>query len=857
MIDNNSENNKTSMKTLSEMYQDWFLDYASYVILERAVPKIDDGLKPVQRRILHSIRNIHDSRYHKVANIIGHTMQYHPHGDQAIGDALVALGQKNLLIDTQGNWGDVRTGDKAAAPRYIEARLTDFALEVLFNKNITEYQSSYDGRNKEPISLPVKFPLLLAQGAEGIAVGLSTKILPHNFNDLIKSSISILKDNPFTIYPDFLTGGMIDISNYNNGKKGGKIRIRSNIEILDKETLVVKDLCYGVTTISLIESIVKANNAGKIKIKNIEDNTSQNVDIIIHLVKGVSPNVTIDALYAFTNCEVSISPNCCVIVDKKPEFISVNKLLKISTFNTKEILRKELKHNLLKLEDKLHYITLESIFIEYKIYRDIENCITWESILKTIDKQLCKHKDKLVRSYTDEDIESLTEIKIRKITKYDKNKQTETLRKIKYDIEEIENNLTNLNDYTIRYFEHLKDSYGDNYKRNTNIEKFDSISARRVVVANKKLYVDYANGFIGTNIKNSEFISKCSDLDNVIVFLEDGTYTITQVGDKKFIGENIIYVGIWKKNDPHMIYNLVYKDLSNNISYVKRFSVTSIVRDKKYNISKSINKLLYFTANPNSESEIINVYLHHKTNAKNKIFEYDFSLINIKGRSSKGNILSKYNIRKIDQKAIGESTLGGREIYVDEDIGKLNSEQRGRFLGSFNSDDRIIVFYNDGTYEMTTFDFSNRYKMSDILILQKFEIDRVYTTVYQDGKSKNVYIKRFKVETNLLSRRFIFITEERGSKVLNISDYNYLNISYNYRIKNGDKKSKTIYVNDFIDIKGYKALGKILDNKKRMSAYTFKENQNNLENDKSEDFVDIKKNEDNSKNNLDGELTLF
>ena len=858
-MNDNPENKKldSSIRKISDMYQDWFLDYASYVILERAVPNMDDGLKPVQRRILHSMKNIHDSRYHKVANIIGHTMQYHPHGDQAIGDALVALGQKNLLIDPQGNWGDVRTGDKAAAPRYIEARLTPFALEILFNKNITEFQKSYDGRNDEPKFLPVKFPLVLAQGAEGIAVGLSTKILPHNFKDLVKASISVLKDKSFTIYPDFQTAGMIDVSNYNNGKKGGKVRVRSNIEILDKETLIIKDLSYGVTTSSLIDSIVKANNANKIKIKNIEDNTAESVEIIIHLIKGVSPTVTIDALYAFTNCEVSISPNCCIIIDNKPEFISVNKLLRLSTFKTKDILKQELNYNLSLLEDKLHYLTLESIFIENKIYRKIEDCETWDSILETIDLNLKPFEKLFVKEYSIEDIEKLVEIKIKKITKYDKKKHLTAIDKIKNDIDEIKNNILNLNDYTIRYFEHLLKTYGDNHDRKTQVETFDSISARRVIVANKKLYVNRDEGFIGFALKNSEFVSKCSEIDNVIIFLKNGSYLITKVEDKKYVGENILHVGLWKKNDIHMIYNLAYKDLVLGTSYVKRFSVTKIVKDKIYQISKNKSKIIYLTANPNSESEIVDIFLHHKSKAKKKSFNYDFSDLSIKNRNSKGNILSKHNIRKIERKSLGESTLGGREIYIDENIGKLNNENRGQFLGSFNSEDKIIVFYKDGSYEMTSFDLSNRYKMSDIYLMEKFSSENVYSSIHQDGKTKKIYIKRFKVETNSLMKRYSFITENRGSKLLAFSSFESLDVEYNYRVSNGAKRTKRLNVNKFIDVKGYKALGKILDNKKRMSAYNFiklddVDHLNEIpDNIKKEDV--IKLNSDND----DKELTLF
>ena len=828
------------------MYEDWFLDYASYVILERAVPKIDDGLKPVQRRILFSMREMHDSRFHKVANIIGNTMQFHPHGDQAIGDALVSLGQKDLLIEMQGNWGDTRTGDKAAASRYIEAKLSNFALEVIYNNNITSFQPTYDGRKNEPISLPCKFPLVLYQGAEGIAVGLSTKILPHNFIEIIKCSIAYLNDKSFKLFPDFSTGGSIDVKNYNKGQKGGRLRVRCNIEVLDKETLKISDLPFSITTTSLIDSIVKANNSGKIKIKKIEDNTAQEIEIIIQLVKGVSPNVTIDALYAFTNCEISLSPNCCVIVDNKPMFLNVNEVLKKSTDNTLITLKNELKFDLKKLEDMWHNFNLEKIFIENKIYREIENCLTWESVIRTIEKSLKPHLGILKKEVTPDDIIKLTELKIKKISKYDSLIHLEKIQKTEADISKIKNNISNIKTYCIDFFNNLLRKYGFNKERKTNIEEFDSISARRVVVANQKLFVNRKEGFIGLSLRKDEFISKCSTIDNVIIFLDDGRYLVTKVDDKKYIGKNIIHASVWKKNDNYMIYNVVYKDGISKISYVKRFSITSLIKDRFYNLTQGNEntKILYFTANPNSESEVVNINLHSKSKAKNKNLEYDFSSLAIKSRNSKGNILTKYPIRKISQKTIGESTLGGRDIWVDESIGRLNTEKRGIYLGSFNTDDKIIVFYNDGTYEMTTFDMTNRYKMPEIKIIEKFSPETVYSVLYKDGKTKNFYIKRFKVETQLIDRKFDFVPKNRGTKLFLISNYSSLFIEYNYRLKNGEKKSKSVLLNDLVSVKGWKTLGNKLDDKLRMSSFKFIEK-------KIEDKEHV------SNRNNDNELTLF
>ena len=837
-------------RNISSMYKDWFLDYASYVILERAIPDIDDGLKPVQKRILHSMKEMHDGRYNKVANIIGHTMQYHPHGDQAIGDALVGLGQKEILIDTQGNWGDTRTGDRAAAPRYIEARLSEFALMVLFNKNITKWKLSYDGRNKEPISLPVRFPLILSQGVEGIAVGLSTKILPHNFNELIKASISILKDKSFKILPDFQNGGMIDVSQYNQGKKGGRVRVRSHIDIIDKTTIKISSVPYGVTTSSLIDSIIKANDNSKIKIKNIEDNTAEKIDIIIRLTKGTSPNLVVDALYAFTNCEVSISPNCCIIVNNKPEFLSVNDLLRLSTNKTVDLLKEDLEFNLQALESSWHKLSLEKIFIENKIYRNIEDCETWDSIITVIRKSLKPYLKLLKREVIDDDIIALTDIKIKRITKYDSKKHDLKLENIELDIEEVNNNIKHITDYAIRYFEHLLKKFGDGRDRKTSVESFDSISVRRVAIADQKLYINKKDGFIGTSSREGEFICKCSKIDNIIIILSDGTLMVTKISDKKYVGKDIIYANVWKKNDKHMVYNIAYIDGASKFTYVKRFSVTSMIIDRIYKVTglSDNSKIIYFTANPNSESEIVEVYLHYKSKARNKAFDYDYSDLAIKGRDTKGNILSKHKVRKISHKESGESTLGGRRIWIDSNIGRLNIDKRGDYLGSFNANDKIIVIYKDGNYEMTSFDLSNRYKMSEISLIEKLNNDKPYTLLYYDGKAKQYFVKRFLIETNVLDKKYLLISDSRGSKLILISSIADINISYNYRMKNGDKKNKLIYNKDLVSVKGWKSIGNRLDNKSRMSGFEFDEVHD-------DDSVNENKSDDNNEESEN--LTLF
>ena len=799
--------------SLSGMFENWFLDYASYVILERAVPNMEDGLKPVQRRILHSMKEMDDGRFNKVANVIGQTMQYHPHGDAAIGDAMVNLGQKDLLIETQGNWGDVRTGDSAAAPRYIEARLTKFALDVAFNSKTTQWQLSYDGRKNEPIHLPMKFPLVLAQGVEGIAVGLSTKIMPHNFIELIKGSIDVLKERSPKILPDFPTGGMMDASNYNLGKRGGKIRVRSHIEVADKKTLLIKDVPYGITTTSLIESILKANDAGKIKIKKVTDNTAADVEIQIDLPAGVSPNVCIDALYAFTNCEISISPNACIIHEDKPHFLNVNDILRASTGHTKDLLEWELKIRKAELDEKWHLSSLEKIFIENRIYRDIEECETWESVIETIDKGLDPFKKLLKREVTEEDIVRLTEIKIKRISKYDAFKAEEEIKKIEEALAEVIENLANLVDYAIAYFENLITKYSKGKERKTEISTFETISSKRVVISNKKLYVNRKEGFIGTGLKkdaNVEFLADCSDLDDVIIFRNDGAYLVTKVAEKTFVGKNIIHVGIWKKKDERTVYHCAYRDGKMGKTYAKRFNVTSITRDKEYNMTKETkgSKLLYFSHNPNAESEVLNVVLDTNTKVKKMSFEYDMSQLAVKGRSSQGNILSKHIVKKVTQKSKGKSTLGGRDLWLDETIGRLNIDKRGKYLGSFNTDDLILAVYDDGTYELTPFDLSNRYKCNEISSIHKLSEDTVVSAVHYDGDKKGYYVKRFQIETKSTNVRNKFIGEGWGSKLLIATTQNSPQIKYSFIKKKGDQK-KTIEVNlaDLIDVKGWKVLG--------------------------------------------------
>jgi len=847
-----------NVKYLDHFYEDWFLDYASYVILERAVPKQEDGLKPVQRRILHSMFEMHDNRFHKVANIIGHSMKYHPHGDASIGDALVNLTHRSLLIETQGNFGDIRTGDRAAAPRYIEAKLSDFAIDVAFNHRLTNYQDSYDGRNREPIQLPMKFPLLLLNGAEGIAVGLSTKILPHNFNELIKASISILKNKSFKIFPDFQNAGLIDVDNYQKGKKGGKIRIRSNIEIVGKDKLSIKSVPYSTNTTSLIESIIKANDNGKIKIKNIEDNTAEDVDISITLPKGISPTQTIDGLYLFTQCEVSISPNCCVIKNNRPVFSNVNDLLVDSTYKTQKLLKSELELRKNDLDKKWHLLTLEKIFIEHKIYRLIENADSWDIIIDTIMNALIPFENRLKAKISKDDIIYLTDLKIKRISKYDINKTKDKLLKLENDLDEVLNDIKHITEYTILFFERLLSKYGNSKDRKSKIEKFDVIKVKQAALTNKKLYINYEEGFLGFNLKSDTLLCECSEFDDIIAFREDGTYLVTKVGEKKFIGKNIIYAGLWKKNDRHMVYNVVYLNKDDKKTYIKRFSIESILKDKEYPISKNVinGKILYITGNPNSESETIKINLHFKSTAKKKEFEYDFNNILIKNRSSKGNILTKYPIRKIVQHQLGKSTFGGKKIWFDEAIGKLNFDGRGELLGRFEVDDNIVVIYKTGEYEVSSIDISKRFNFSNIDILAKLDSETVITCLHYVGSKKSYFIKRFKIETNQLNKLFLFIDDSRGSKFVKSTNLANSIFKFNYRLKNGEKKEKLINIIDFIDIKGWKAIGNKISDYLRMSAFDFYDNPEREI--LSSDLV-VKDKTDNTEgnNNQNDELTLF
>ncbi len=800
---------KSKAAFVAKMYEDYFLDYASYVILERAVPHINDGLKPVQRRILHAMKTMDDGRYNKVANIIGQTMQYHPHGDAAIGDALVNLGQKDLLIDTQGNWGDTRTGDSAAASRYIEARLSKFALEIAFNSQTTHWQLSYDGRKKEPITLPVKFPLLLAQGVEGIAVGLSTKILPHNFQELIKASIDLLKGKSIFLLPDFPTGGMMDATDYREGLRGGKVKVRAKIEQLNKTTLSIRELPYGITTNNLIESIIKAADKNKIKIKKVVDNTAAEVDIRIELQPGISPDVTIDALYAFTDCELSISPLSCVIQDNRPVFLSVNEILRINTEQTKELLGWELRNKLHELTEKHFFASLEKIFIENRIYHDIEECETWEAVIETIHKGLAPHVKNFIREVTDEDVAKLTEIKIKRISKYNAFEADELLARLEEEIAQVKHDLEFLNDYTIAYFKHLLEKYGKGKERKTQIITFDKIEATAVVANNTKLYANYADGFIGFGLKKDEFVCDCSDIDDIIVFLRSGKYLVTRISEKAFVGKDIIHAGVWRKGDERMVYNVAYTDVKTGVSYVKRFSVPSVTRDREYFMGKNEDsKILYFSANPNGEAEVVNVQLSQGSKAKIKIYDYNFSDIDIKGRSSQGNQLSKYPIRKIAFKSAGSSTLDARKIWYDPNTGRLNINEYGTLLGSFDNGDSILVLYNDGRYELTNFELTNRYDFQNILEIVKFKPDMVVSAVYYNGAREGTFIKRFKIETTSLDEKFDYLPdrEHKETKLVYATVKSGPVIEYKMKVK-GQGMQGQIDLEEFIDVKGWKALG--------------------------------------------------
>jgi topoisomerase-4 subunit A len=820
--------NTSNIIKVDGMYQNWFLDYASYVILERAVPLINDGMKPVQRRILHAMKEMDDGRFHKVANIIGQTMQYHPHGDAAIGDALVKLGQKNLLIDCQGNWGDVRTGDGAAAARYIEARLTKFALEVLFNKDTTVWQLSYDGRKNEPVALPAKFPLLLSQGVEGIAVGLSTKIMPHNFIELIKASINILHGKKVKIYPDFDTGGYVDVNDYNGGKRGGKIKVRAKIEVSDKKTLKITEIPFGTTTTSLIDSIIKAGDKGKIKIKKIVDNTAKRVEIEIELQSGVSPDVSIDAMYAFTLCEQSISPNACVIIDDKPHFIGVEDILYTSTKNTKELLQLELEIKQAELNEKWHMSSLEKIFIENRIYRDIEEAETWEEVIQNIYTGLYeyigtpskpnqeKNAVTLIRDLTDEDIAKLTEIKIKRISKFDSFKADEFIKNLEEELKVVAHHLNHLTEFAVAYFEELLRKYGKGQERKTEIRNFENIEISSVAANNTKLFANRAEGFIGSGLKKDEFICDCSDIDDVIIFRKDGIMMVSKIEDKKFVGKDILYIAIWKKGDERTIYHLIYANLADGKNYVKRFAVKSITRDKEYQLTKSDKaKVVYFAAHPNSEEEIVSVQLSASAKARQKQFDYDFGELSIKGRNSSGNVMTKYPIRKIEQKSLGVSTLGGVDIWIDKSVGRLNKDERGIFLGNFNTGNKILVVFKDGNYEITNFELSNRYTMQSIDLIEKYEEEKIISCVYFDGDNKEFYVKRFQVETKSEGQKFHFISEHKKSNVAFVSTKKKPAISFSViKGKSKEKIEEELVLSEFIDIKGWKAQGN------KLSAYT-------------------------------------
>lgn len=805
-------NNDTVKHQLSGMYQNWFLDYASYVILERAVPHINDGLKPVQRRILYSMKRLDDGRYNKVANIVGHTMQFHPHGDASIGDALVQLGQKELLIDSQGNWGNILTGDSAAAPRYIEARLSKFALDVVFNNRTTEWKLSYDGRNKEPVTLPVKFPLLLAQGVEGIAVGLSSKILPHNFNELLDAAVAYLRNKPFRLFPDFQTGGYIDVSRYNDGERGGNLKIRAKItKQSDNKTLVISEIPYGKTTSSLIDSIIKANEKGKIKIKKVDDNTAANVEILVHLAPGTSSDKTIDALYAFTDCEVSISPNCCVIENNKPHFLSVSQLLIHSVKHTQSLLGQELEIQKQDLSENLHFASLEKIFIEERIYKDseFENSKNMDEAVAHIDWRITPYKKLFVREVTREDILKLMEIKMARILRFNSQKADELIAQIKAQIAEIDHHLNHLTEYTINWYLSLKEKYGQRpeMQRKTEIRSFDTIVATKVIEANERLYIDREEGFIGTGLKKDEFVCNCSNIDDIILFYKDGRYKIVKVAEKISIGKNILHVNVFKKNDSRTVYNVVYRDGKEGAYFIKRFAATAMSRDKEYDLTQGTpgSRIMYFSANPNGEAEIIRITLKPKFRLKTLVFEKNFGDIHIKGRGAIGNLLTRNEVHKITLRQKGGSTLGGRKVWFDRDVLRLNYDERGEYLGEFNTDDQILVVSNNGTYHLTSFDISNHYD-DDLRIIEKFDTGKVWSAAYYDANQKFCYIKRFYFEKS--TKPVSFLGENDKSKLLLLSDTQYPCFKVTFGGNDNFRDALLIDVDEFIGIKGVKARGK-------------------------------------------------
>ncbi|MBP5385844.1 MAG: DNA gyrase/topoisomerase IV subunit A [Prevotella sp.] len=795
---------------LSGMYQNWFLDYASYVILERAVPQIDDGLKPVQRRILHSMKRMDDGRFNKVANIVGHTMQFHPHGDASIGDALVQIGQKDLLVDTQGNWGNILTGDRAAAPRYIEAKLSKFALETVFNPKTTEWQMSYDGRNKEPIALPVKFPLLLAQGTEGIAVGLTSKILPHNFCELCQAAISYLRGEEFQLFPDFPTGGSIDVSRYNDGQRGGGLRVRAKIEKLDTKTLAIREIPYSKTTTTLIESILKAIEKNKIKVKKVDDNTAAEVEILVHHAPGVSSDKTIDALYAFTDCEINISPNCCVIVNKRPEFLTVSDLLRHSADHTKDLLRQELEIRKGELLEQLHFASLEKIFIEERIYKGkpFENAPDMDAACEYVDERLTPYYPQLIREVTKDDILRLMEIKMQRILKFNKDKADDLILRIKEEIEQIDYDLNHLVDYTVKWFEHILEKYGANHPRHTEIRNFDTIVASKVVEANQKLYINRTDGFIGTGLKKDEFVCNCSDIDDIIVFYRDGKYKVVKVAEKIFVGKNILHVQVFKKNDSRTIYNVVYRDGKRGSYYMKRFNVTSLARDKEYDLTQGTlgSRVVYFTCNPNGEAEVIKVTLEPNPKIKKLFLERDFSEILIKGRGSKGNLLTKYPIHRIALKSHGHSTLGGRKVWWDPDVKRLNYDEHGTYLGEFNEEDSVLVILEGGDFYISTFDSNNHYE-DNVRMVEKWKPEKVWTALLFDADQQGfLYLKRFKMEAT--KRRQNYLGENPDSREVLLTDQPFPRLQVNYGGSDAGREPLVIEADEFIAVKGFKARGK-------------------------------------------------
>lgn len=803
------ENLWSSESGIQGQYKSWFLDYASYVILERAVPAIEDGLKPVQRRILHAMKEMDDGRFNKVANIIGQSMQYHPHGDASIGDALVNMGQKDLLIETQGNWGDVRTGDEAAAARYIEARLSKFALDVAFNVKTTEWQLSYDGRKNEPVTLPMKFPLLLAQGAEGIAVGLSTKILPHNFCEIIEAAIKHLRGKKFELYPDFQTGGMIDVTNYNEGRRGGKVKVRAHIEEIDKKTLVIRDVPYGVTTTQLMDSIVKANDQGKIKIKKVTDNTAADVEIHVDLSPGISTDITIDALYAFTDCEVSISPNACVIVDQKPRFITVHDLLRSSADRTKELLKTELEIKLAELQEKWHYTSLEKIFFEEKIYKELEKKHeTWEKVLLAIDKAFVPFKKQLKKEISGQDILKLTEKPVRRIYKLDIDELNEQIKNIDQEISQVLYDLEHLTDFAVTYYETLLKKYGRGRERKTEIRLFESIQAKEVAIANAKLYVNRQDGFIGTGLKKDEFVEDCSDLDDIIAFTKWGKMKVVKVSDKAFIGKDIIHVAVFKKGDDRTTYNMIYVDGKTGVSYAKRFNVTGVTRDKEYDLTKGTDKsrVHYFSVNPNGEAEVVKIVLSPSSSARNKELEFYFEEMEIKGRGSMGNQVTKYPVKSVKFKEAGRSTLSGRKLWFDDVFGRLSIEEKGTYLGMFESEDRLLVIYNNGSYEISDTELSQRFDGEKVLLIEKFDPEKIITAVYTDMEKLQFNIKRFKIETTTLRNKFSFIKEGEGNRLEAVSTDETPVLVMQSGRGTQVRKAK-IKVNKVVEVMGWKAVG--------------------------------------------------